>query len=193
MSERDDEAGEAQRRLSADLPRELSPRPEVEDRIVAALRARGLIRTAWTRSRLAARLAAAAAGLALLAAGFAVGRGSTPRPGDAPAEPRFALFLLRGSERLPENPGEEAGRVAEYRSWARGLAGAGRFVSGEKLEDRGEQIGAPGGAAASVPEEEVRGFFIISAENFEDALAIARQCPHLRHGGRILVRPIARV
>jgi hypothetical protein len=192
MSERDDEMSEAQRRLSADLARELSPGPDVEDRIVAALRARGLIRTSWTRSRFAARLAAAAAGLALLAAGFAVGRASTPRPGEEPAQTRFALFLLRGAEALPENPVEEAGRVAEYRSWARGLAGAGRFVSGEKLEDRAEQIGAPAGAVASASEEEVRGFFIISAESFDDALAIARQCPHLRHGGRILVRPIAR-
>jgi hypothetical protein len=37
----------------------------------------------------------------------------------------------------------------------------------------------------------VRGFFIISAGSFEDALAVARGCPHLRHGGAILVRPIA--
>ena len=190
MSEHD---GEAPQRLSADLPRELSPRPEVEERIVAALRARGLIRTSWTRSRFAARLVAAAAGLALVAVGFAAGRGSAGRAEDAPAEPRFALFLLRGSELLPENPQEEAGRVEEYRSWARGLAGAGRFVSGEKLEDRGEQIGAPAGAPASPPEEEVRGYFVISAGNFDEALAIARQCPHLRHGGRILVRPIAKV
>lgn len=193
MSEREGEADEVQRRLSAALPTELSPRPEVEERIVAALSARGLIRTSWTRSRFAARLATVAAGLALVAAGFAAGRGSAGRATSPSAEPRFALFLLRGSESLPENPREEAGRVDEYRSWARGLAGAGRFVSGEKLEDRGEALGVAAGAVASPPEDEVRGFFVISAENFEDALAIARQCPHLRHGGRILVRPIARI
>jgi hypothetical protein len=192
MSERDDETGGAPGRLSGDLPAELSPPPEVEERIVAALRARGLVRTTWSRSRFVGRLAAAAAGLALLAAGFAAGRASVVRTEKEPAVPRFALFLLRGSELLPQNPQEEAGRVAEYRSWARGLAGTGRFVSGEKLEDGSAQLGAPAGAAASAPEEEVRGFFIISARDLEDALAVARQCPHLLHGGRVLVRPIAR-
>jgi hypothetical protein len=41
--------------------------------------------------------------------------------------------------------------------------------------------------------EEIRGFFVISASDFQDALSVARSCPHLRHGGRILVRPIASV
>lgn len=191
MSERDDTSSEMQPRLVAALPQELGPRPEVENRIVGALRDRGLIRTAAVRARIMPRLAAAAAGLALLAVGFAAGRGVTPPADLASAEPRFALLLLRGSEQPLQNPEEEAGRVAEYGSWAGRLAEAGRFVTGEKLENQGEQLGAPGGAARSVPEDEVQGFFIISAKNFEDALAIARQCPHLRYGGTVLVRPIA--
>lgn len=191
MSERDDKSSEIQRRLFAGLLQELSPRPEVDDRIVGALRDRGLIRTAVTRSLIMLRLAAAAAGLALLAVGFAAGRGVTPPTDVASMEPRFALLLPRGSEQPLQNPDEEAGRVADYGSWASGLADAGRFVTGEKLEDQAEQLGAPGRTVRSVPEDAVQGFFIISARNFEDALAIARQCPHLRYGGTVLVRPIA--
>ncbi|MGE5279032.1 MAG: YciI family protein [Acidobacteriota bacterium] len=186
-----DEAGPQLREAISGLPRE-SPAPAaVEEGVVSALRARGVIRPNRGRSSRRAWLAAAAAGL--LAAGFLIGRGFPPRRPPGSASPRFVLFLLRGAESVPQRPEEEAARVAEYRAWARGLAGAGRLVTGEKLEDRGERIGAPSSAAGPEGEEEIRGFFVISAFDFEDALAVARGCPHLRHGGRILVRPIAPV
>ncbi len=184
----EDEAGPELREAISGLQREKTAPAAVEERVVSALRARGVIRRDRGRRTRRVWLAAAAAGL--LAAGFLLGRGFPPRPAPGSASPRFALFLLRGAESVPQRPEEEAARVAEYRAWARGLAGAGRLVTGEKLEDRGERIGGPSSAA---PAEEIRGFFVISASNFEDALAVARGCPHLRHGGRILVRPIAPV
>ncbi len=193
MSETDDDVPPEHRRAFSKLDREASAPPALEERIVSALRARGVLRAAGPRSRAPVRLAATAAGLALLAAGFLAGRSFDLRPAPAPG-PRFALFLLRGEERVPQRLEEEAGRVAEYRAWARGLAKSGRFVSGEKLEDRVEQLGpAPGAAGEGAAEEEIRGFFVISASDFQDALSVARGCPHLRHGGRILVRPIASV
>jgi hypothetical protein len=192
MNEHDDELGAEERRAFQELPRELSPRSGVEDRIVSALRDRGRIRPGARRLNRYVSMGAVAAGLVLLAAGYVLGR-SVPRPRTTPSAPRFALFLLRGEERLPERPEEEAGRVAEYRAWARGLASAGRLVTGEKLEDLGQRLGAVPAANATAPEEEIRGFFIISATDFEDALVVARGCPHLRHGGEILLRPIAPV
>lgn len=186
----EDEAGPELREAISGLQRESLAPAAVEERVVSALRARGVIRPDRGRRTRRVWLAAAAAGL--LAAGFLLGRGFPPRPAPGSASPRFALFLLRGAESVPQRPEEEAARVAEYRAWARGLAGAGRLVTGEKLEDRGERIGGFS-SAAPADEEEIRGFFVISASNFEDALAVARGCPHLRHGGRILVRPIAPV
>ena len=41
--------------------------------------------------------------------------------------------------------------------------------------------------------EEVSGFFVIEAKDLDAAIAVARTCPHLRHGGRITVRAIAPV
>lgn len=190
MSEHEESWTEAERKAMAALPKQRDPGPEVEDRIVEALRARGLVRA---RRRPGAWLpfAAAAAGLLLALGGYAVGRASST-PAE-PSAPRFVLLLLRGEERLPDDASHEAGRVAEYREWARGLARGGRYVSGEKLEDRGERlVSASGPAGEAVPtSEELRGFFIISAASFEDALSVARRCPHLRYGGAILVRPIA--
>ena len=48
--------------------------------------------------------------------------------------------------------------------------------------------GVPAGGA-----ESVRGYFVIAARDEREALEIARGCPHLRHGGWIVVRPIAPV
>jgi hypothetical protein len=189
MTEREKDWTEAERRALGGLAREERPDPAVEERVLDALRRRGLV-----RGRRAARrwlpLGAVAAGFLLLAAGYAAGRSTAKRP-EAPSGTRFALLLLRGEERVPSRPDEESDRVAEYRAWARGLARGGRYVEGEKLGDRAERLASSSSRNVSPDSEEVRGFFIISAGSFEDALAVARGCPHLRHGGAILVRPIA--
>jgi hypothetical protein len=198
MSEREEGWSETEARALRELPRELPPRPELEQRVVAALAGRGLVRARRSArgrfGRGAAATAAVAAGLILTAAGVWIGRAFPQGRGRtiaSDASPRFVLFLLRGQE--SDRPEEEGARVAEYRAWARGLAASGRSVSGEKLDDREERLGAPGavGAAAAAPEDEIRGYFVISAASLDDALAVARGCPHLRHGGRIVVRPIA--
>jgi hypothetical protein len=36
----------------------------------------------------------------------------------------------------------------------------------------------------------VAGLFVVSATSDEEALRIARTCPHLSHGGEIELRPI---
>jgi len=195
MSEREEGWSDAEARALRELPRELTPRPELEERVVAALAGRGLVRVPRGGSgRIGRAVAAAAAGLLLMAAGVWIGRAlpqGQARTIAPDASPRFVLFLLRGQE--SDRPAEEGARVAEYRAWARGLAASGRSVSGEKLDDREERLGAPGAlvpAAAVAPEEEIRGYFVISAASLDDALAVARACPHLKHGGRIVVRPI---
>ena len=196
MSEREEGGSEMEARALRELPRELAPRPELEERVVAALAGRGLVRVPrGGRGRIGRAAAAVAAGLLLMAAGVWIGRAlpqGRARTIAPDASPRFVLFLLRGQE--SDRPEEEGARVAEYRAWARGLAASGRSVSGEKLDDREERLGAPGApvaAAAVAPEEEIRGYFVISAASLDDALAVARACPHLRHGGKIVVRPIA--
>jgi hypothetical protein len=191
MSEHDGDWGEAERKAFEELAREESPPREVENRIVHALERRGLLRPTRRRREWRA-LGAVAAGLLLVLAGFVAGR-STSRRAPTPPSPRFTLLLLRGTEPVAARPEEEAGRVSEYRAWARGLAREGRFVEGEKLEDRGARLRSPSGEAdpTAPSPDEIRGFFVISAPSFEDALAVARECPHLRYGGTILVRPIA--
>jgi hypothetical protein len=165
-----------------------APPERVEERVVAELRARGLLepRRAWRR------LLAAAAAVVLFAGGWLAGRApvdlsSAPHP---PAG--FALFLLGGVE-----PGaDEAELVEEYRAWAVGLAREGQLSAGEKLGPSAWLLdGASGETVLRTAPEAVRaaplsGFFLLTTGDPEEALAIARSCPHLRHGGEVLLRPI---
>lgn len=168
----------------AGLAREAPPPSGVEERVVAALHRQGLLR----RPRRWRVPLAAAASLALFAGGVQVGRSAPRAATSAPsvaARPQFLLLLYRGADaaRLPDS--EEAARVREYSAWARSLHQAGALVAGEKLEDETRSIG---GAA---PSEPVQGYFLIAADDLASAERTARACPHVAHGGVVVVRPIA--
>lgn len=158
----------------------------LEERVVRTLEERGLLRRRRHSSgngrgwRAPARLAAAAALLLLGGAMGALIRPSLEEQTAAPADdaPRFALLLY--------DVAAGAG-VREMSLWARELQQRGHYITGEKLApDRvvvspsGEDVG--GGA--------MTGFFVVSATDVREAESIARSSPHVRHGGRIVVRPI---
>lgn len=163
-----------------------SPPEGAEARLVAELRARDLLSS---RQRLLRRSLVTAAGAAFLFVG-GVFAGLSWRGAD-PVEPpaaRYALFLLGGVDAGPD----EAALVDEYRSWASELARTGQLVAGEKLDPaawlvEGNEVLMAPAAHRAAP---LSGFFLLTTNDPERALAIARSCPHLRHGGRVLLRPI---
>lgn len=175
----EEEAG--YRALGAQGP---EPPAALENRVTEALRTRGLL-APRRRSRL---LPALAAGLVLFAAGTLVGH-RWPTPIARPAGSRFVFFLEDPRGVMVEK--DEPDRVREYSAWAREQRAAGRLVGGDKLEPTAVSLDGGTTEAASVGPEEVGGYFVVVAPNLESALAVARTCPHLRHGGRIVVRPIA--
>jgi hypothetical protein len=172
----------------AHLGRDEQPPPELRERVRRSLRARGrLARPA----RVAAGwlVAAGLAGLTLFAAGLALGRRTAGAP--PPAGPRFALLLYEPAGFDRATP--EARLVVEYRDWAMTLGGD-RLDLGEKLSGD-ERLLHPGMAglnapAPASPSGALAGFFIIRAGDWDEAVAIARTCPHLRHGGVVAVRRI---
>lgn len=159
----------------SDFAREIPPPDPLEDRVVAALKARALVRRS-AGSRLTRAAIATAAAILLFAAGFAAGASqhraaSTPDTGNA----RFMLLLhetaATGAAGIPERE-----LVDEYRKWAQAVSAGGTSIQGEKLKDEAG--------------ETLSGFFIVEAPSLEAARAIADTCPHARYGGRIDVRQI---
>ena len=180
--EPDDQLTPEERRSLTALPQTLDPPADLDRRIEQTLRTRGLIRSSRPGWR---RIAAAAAAIVLaFAGGWSTHAWTSGSSRDIDERPRYMLLLF-GAESAP---GEEARRVEEYRAWAASVASSGAHVSGEKLADRQFVLGpAQETALAGYP----LGFFIISAQDDRAAEAQAQTHPHLKHGGRIVVRPIA--
>ena len=156
------------------------------DRAMAAPRPR----PRWAPAALRAALAAA-----LLVAGALLGpivRGPLQRA--FVAEPRpseeFLLLLYESPEQVrPASDERERESVAEHKAWARGLAASGTLVGGEKLDPDARVVAAPDAVVATAGAV-LGGFFRIRAGSYEEAVAIARSCPHYLHGGVLEVRRI---
>ncbi len=113
----------------------------------------------------------------------------------------MAKFMLL----LHDNPGtgvdaspeEIQAIIGEYVAWRRGIEARGALVGGEKLADEG-------GRELSLVENRVRvvdgpfseakevvgGFFTIEAADYDEAVALASDCPHLKYGLRIELRQV---
>jgi hypothetical protein len=161
--------------------REAQPAPALQRRIEQTLRKRGHLTsrsTPWRSIGLAASLLIAA-GL-----GFAAGR---VRPAVQPHEGRQYLLLLReDSTYRDDRPIGEI--VREYGQWADSLRRENLLVSAQKLGDEQESV-----TASDVPiatESPTTGFFLVRASTLEDARAIAAASPHVKYGGRIVVRSV---
>lgn len=180
---RTDLTPDERRRLDA-LPRELAPPAQLEDRVAQALRDRGGLGPSrpWT---LRGTVAVAAA-LVLLVAGFGAGR--VTHPADAlPAPPHYLLLLYEGPGFDPDGR-SEAELVQEYRDWAGRLAGQGRLIEARKLAGVEHRLGPATVVEAST--QSLGGFFLVAARDDTHALEIARDSPHARYGGTIVVRPV---
>jgi hypothetical protein len=170
----------------------VEPSPALKQEVLQTLRARGLLAPVPRPRRAVVRtLASTAAGLALFAAGVAVGGRRSPAAPDP--RPRFALLLYEDAAFRPAVSHREL--VAEYSAWADSLRGQRALVMGEELDsaEAAVLVGTGGVVTWSPGDVEsvagrLAGFFIVRASTTEDALAIARRCPHLKYGGRVALR-----
>jgi hypothetical protein len=196
IEDREDELSEEERGALYSLESECLPPRGMEERVVAHLRRRGLLRSGPGRRwlRVAATLAAC---LGLFLAGVEIGARRSPVPSKpVPARPageRFVLLLYEGAAYVHAAPGGESNRIAEYSAWARGLSQSGEFVTGEKLKAGEVLVGSRARPVGRDQPGSLGGFFIIAAKDPVQAREIASTCPHLRHGGWIVIRQIDRV
>ncbi|MCA9291481.1 MAG: hypothetical protein KDA25_10155 [Phycisphaerales bacterium] len=77
--------------------------------------------------------------------------------------------------------------VREYGAWAGGLRAQDRLVDANKFTDDAGRILRGSGADLTVADGPDRatepflaGYFIVRADSYDDAVAIARTCPHAR-------------
>ena len=125
------------------------------------------------------------------------GQASGQATGQASGQPtaagsRYALLLYSAPESAPGDDGIGLDRRSEYIAWAQQTANGGRFVDGEELGRREVTVGVKPEAATPrpVPPSVLSGFFVVEATDFDEAVALAQNHPHVRHDGVIRVRAI---
>jgi len=190
--EHDNLSPEERKRFES-LPRRREAPPFLEEKIMNELQERGLLKSKTQGSASWITRIAAAVVLLVLggAGGYFAGTSGSENAAPTPKNPLYVL-LIRES---PTSTGG-ANLVAEYGQWAAGVAKSGRYITGEKLRETGRILSSDNGAVKAeealfnTGEGELGGYFIIEASNYDEAVKIASQCPHLKYGGKIELREI---
>lgn len=109
------------------------------------------------------------------------------------------LFIFR--ESTPErydamSPEERRQALERWNAWCDELAEQGKLQDGQTLAPAARVVSATGRAHAvdgpfAETKELIAGYFLLTAESFDEATAIAEQCPNLPHGMVVEVRPVA--
>ncbi len=168
------------------LEHTMAPPSDLEDRVIARLKNEKLIRSGNTaRSFLKVSLVAAAMA-AIFCSGIVFHSWLTSLTIKVSmSEKTYMLFLREGAEfRQPRTESELRARVEAYRKWAVDLRKKGVPITGTKLRDEATLLNVSG------LETQIGGYFLVDAATYQEAIAIAKSCPHLNYGGAIEVRPI---
>ncbi len=113
----------------------------------------------------------------------------------------MAQFMLMLQEKATDfsdvSPEEMQRIIEEYGAWRSKLEQKGRLVAGHKLKDEGgrQMSVSPNGVQVvdgpfTESKEVVGGYFIIEASDYDEAVEICGDCPHLKYGERIDIRQI---
>lgn len=112
--------------------------------------------------------------------------------------PKYLMILHDDMSVLAKiSPAQMQAVIEKYQAWSAKVGQAGKLVGGEKLRDEGgRHLAAPGGKLVvrdgpfAEAKEAIGGYFIIEGANYDEAVKISSDCPHLELGGRIELREI---
>ena len=89
------------------------------------------------------------------------------------------MFLVRGKD--PISPEELPARMGAYETWMHSLVAKGKFREGQPLQEKTILVTSATDTLKdgyfSRSAELVSGYLIIKANDFEDAVSIAKTCP----------------
>ncbi len=107
------------------------------------------------------------------------------------------LLLFRGSQwDKGLSPEQLQKTLDQFMGWFERLKQQGKVKGGQPLERTGKIVsGKNGRTVADGPfaesKEAIGGYFMLLANDLDEAVAIARECPVLEFGSTVEVRPIA--
>ncbi len=109
------------------------------------------------------------------------------------------LYLFRGgADPKQMSPEQMQQNMNKWFAWMGELRAKGKFKAGEPLGDEGKVLsGSKGAVVTDGPfvegKEEVGGYWIVSATDLNEAVALAKGCPIFENKGTVEVRPIEHI
>ena len=106
------------------------------------------------------------------------------------------MLLFRGNDWLKNLSSEEKQKVTDqWMAWFRRLTEEGKAIAGNPLEREGKIVSGKNRVVSDGPfaesKEAIGGYFLLDVASFDDAVAIAQECPGLPYGVKVEVRPVA--
>lgn len=104
--------------------------------------------------------------------------------------PNYLLFLHEDPSGFEQvSPAEMQAIIQKYSEWKRRMQEAGVLTGGEKLQDGTGRVLRKAAGQTSITDgpyteskEIIGGLFQIRAENYDAAVEVASDCPHLEYG-----------
>src|ERR1043165_458181 len=106
------------------------------------------------------------------------------------------LYLFRGgADPKLMSPEQMQQNMNRWFAWMGDLRNKGKFKAGEPLGDEGKVLSTRKGAVVTdgpfaEGKEEVGGYLIVSANDLNEAVELAKGCPIFENNGTVEVRPI---
>ena len=106
------------------------------------------------------------------------------------------LLLFRNSQEGPDPTPQEMEQIfGRWMSWMKGMGAKGVFAGANRLQDTGKVLRGPGGESLTdgpfaEAKEVVGGYVLISADNYAQAVELAKGCPGLDMGTVVEIREV---
>jgi hypothetical protein len=106
------------------------------------------------------------------------------------------MLLFRGTQwHKGLSPEQIQSVMSQWGAWFNRLAEEGKLKAGQPLEPETKIVSGKNRTVSDGPfaesKEAIGGYFLLTVDNFDDAIEIARQCPGLAYGIDVEVRPVA--
>ena len=106
------------------------------------------------------------------------------------------LIIFRGTDWSQGLSPEQMQQVADnWMAWFNRLKDEGKCAGGNPLEREGKIVSGKNKTVSDGPfaesKETIGGYFLLTVQTMDEAVAIAQQCPGLPYGIRVEVRAIA--
>jgi len=110
---------------------------------------------------------------------------------------KFMLIFQGGMDPSAASPEVARQQMGKWMAWIDRLNKEGKYVAGEPLTPGGRLVTGKNNPVVDGPytegKEVVGGFFLINAENFDEAVKISRDCPSFEYGGSVQVRQVMKM